>query len=90
MTKVLILSCFQKRSRTVVKYSLKIRLRLIEGTLPGFYSPQNPPNLNKVHLAVDEKGLWAVYMGNPSSGQVAISLINKNTLAVQVRPAYNR
>ena len=58
-------------------------MRTKEGNLPGFYSTNGPDYLNKVQLAVDEKGLWAIYVGT-STEHMDISRINMNTLRVEV------
>ena len=75
---------YQKKSRRIVKYSFVARLRIKEGSLRGNYEQENRAS-NIIDLAVDEKGLWAVYAGVGRNGRMDISLINKDTLQIKVR-----
>jgi len=74
----------QAQSRNIVKYSFLAQKRVKEGNVPGMYSSLGPGYLNKVELMVDEKGLWAVYVGNSETGRIHVSQINRDTLGVEV------
>ena len=75
----------QARSRSIIKYRFIAQLRIKEGRLPGVFMDHSPSYLNKISLAVDEKGLWAVYVGTPNTGFIDISRVNTNTLEIEVR-----
>ncbi|XP_048845806.1 myocilin-like [Brienomyrus brachyistius] len=77
----------RRRSRTLLRYDLASERVAARRELPhaGFHGqyPYSWGGYTDVDLAVDEKGLWAIYSTNKAKGAIVVSQLDPNTLEVR-------
>ncbi|KAM6948933.1 adhesion G protein-coupled receptor L2b.1 [Aplochiton taeniatus] len=74
----------KERTRNVVKYDLRTRIKSGEAIVAGANyhdtSPYRWGGKTDIDLAVDERGLWVIYATEQNNGRVVVSQLNPYTL----------
>lgn len=77
----------RRRSRTIMRYDLASENIAARRDLPhaGFHGqfPYSWGGYTDVDLAVDERGLWAIYSTNKAKGAIVVSQLDPHTLEVK-------
>uniref|UniRef100_A0A8C4QUT1 Olfactomedin-like domain-containing protein n=1 Tax=Eptatretus burgeri TaxID=7764 RepID=A0A8C4QUT1_EPTBU len=77
----------KERTRNVVKFDLRTRVKSGEAIIPGANyhdtSPYRWGGKSDLDLAVDENGLWVVYATEQNNGRLVVSRLNPYTLRIE-------
>uniref|UniRef100_UPI00358F73FF adhesion G protein-coupled receptor L3-like n=1 Tax=Myxine glutinosa TaxID=7769 RepID=UPI00358F73FF len=77
----------KERTRNVVKFDLRTRVKSGEAIIPGANyhdtSPYRWGGMSDLDLAVDENGLWVVYATEQNNGRLVVSRLNPYTLRIE-------
>ncbi|KAL2097725.1 hypothetical protein ACEWY4_006932 [Coilia grayii] len=77
----------RRRSRTLIRYDLTSESLAARLDLPhaGFHGqhPYSWGGYTDIDLAVDERGLWAIYSTSKAKGAIVVSQLNPETLEVR-------
>nr|XP_056701444.1 myocilin [Euleptes europaea] len=76
-----------RKSRILAKYNLKTEVVIVQKELPnaGYHGqfPYSWGGYTDIDLAVDEKGLWAIYSTAEAKGAIVLSKLDPETLEIE-------